>query len=313
MLNKNLYIGGRLKQIDILKGIGILTMVIGHAGLPRILTCFIYAFHMPLFFLLNGMTTNFDIGFGSFLKKRSKSLLLPFFVYYIIHVILYGLVFGRGIMGQLIYEVTNRIEDALWFIPVLFISTCIAKLIPSRKELIFIAIVSFATMSELLVMYGVDLPFHLCMTPYGASFILVGRLLSNEIKTYALKQEPVIVSLCVVFISAFVTFGISRIKRLNMYFEQIEPVLPLITGALLGFVMILAMSKVFSKLRLASKFFSYTGRNTLIFVAFSQFVLKCENLFIYDYVIVKYIMLFVFLYVLIFVKDKLPIAIKLKL
>lgn len=307
------YIGGKLKEIDVLKGVGILTMVIGHAGLPEILTCFIYAFHMPFFFLLNGMTTNFEIGYGTFLKKRVNSLLVPFFIYYVIHIVLYGLVFGRGIIGQLGYEVTNRIDDALWFIPVLFVSTCIAKLVPSRKDLLVMAIIAFASMSELLCMYDVSLPIHLCMAPFGASFILIGRLLANEIMSYTSKQESIITTSCVLLISAFVTLGVSRVQRLNMYFEQIEPTLPLITGALFGFVMMLALAKIFSKNRWGSEFFSYTGRNTLIFVAFSQFILKCENFYISEYIIVKYILLFVILYAMIFVKNKLPFAARLKL
>lgn len=40
--------------IDIMKGIGIILMVVGHSGYPSFLRNFIYTFHMPLFFMISG-------------------------------------------------------------------------------------------------------------------------------------------------------------------------------------------------------------------------------------------------------------------
>lgn len=41
-------------KVSITKGIGILLMVIAHAGLPEMFSRFIYMFHMPLFFFMSG-------------------------------------------------------------------------------------------------------------------------------------------------------------------------------------------------------------------------------------------------------------------
>lgn len=66
---------------DIMKGIGILLVLIGHLpGLLPGLKTFIYSFHMPLFFLLAGYFSK-DLGDGEVLKqigKDAKRLLLPF-------------------------------------------------------------------------------------------------------------------------------------------------------------------------------------------------------------------------------------------
>jgi acyltransferase len=40
--------------LDIVKGIGILLVVIGHLQLDNVIRNFIYAFHMPLFFYVGG-------------------------------------------------------------------------------------------------------------------------------------------------------------------------------------------------------------------------------------------------------------------
>jgi fucose 4-O-acetylase-like acetyltransferase len=39
---------------DIMKGVGIILMIIGHCAIPRLLWHFIFSFHMPLFFIISG-------------------------------------------------------------------------------------------------------------------------------------------------------------------------------------------------------------------------------------------------------------------
>lgn len=48
----------RIEWIDGAKGIGILLMVIGHAGAPDFLRHWIYGFHMPMFFIIAGFVYN---------------------------------------------------------------------------------------------------------------------------------------------------------------------------------------------------------------------------------------------------------------
>ena len=50
----------RLKWLDIAKGISIILVVIGHTSIPRFLSDFIWAFHIPLFFIASGWTTNWQ-------------------------------------------------------------------------------------------------------------------------------------------------------------------------------------------------------------------------------------------------------------
>lgn len=74
----------RKKELDIIKGCGILLMVIGHSGFP--FWHFIYLFHMPIFFIASGYvfnssySQNYD-SIKTFVYKRIKSLWLPFFTF----------------------------------------------------------------------------------------------------------------------------------------------------------------------------------------------------------------------------------------
>lgn len=70
----------RLQEYDILKGIGILLVVLGHTGISGLPYTYIYAFHMPLFFFVSGCFYK-QYAFYEILKKRLKSLLLPWFCF----------------------------------------------------------------------------------------------------------------------------------------------------------------------------------------------------------------------------------------
>ena len=88
---------------DILKGIGIFAVVVGHSGCPKPLLCFISAFHMPLFFIISGILLN-DLYFenkGLFVKKRMKSLYVPFVKWSIIFILLHNLFFNLGVINAL--------------------------------------------------------------------------------------------------------------------------------------------------------------------------------------------------------------------
>lgn len=54
----------RIDDWDIAKGIGILLVVMGHLGIPPMLSNAIYLFHMPLFFILSGLLFAPKTGMG---------------------------------------------------------------------------------------------------------------------------------------------------------------------------------------------------------------------------------------------------------
>lgn len=81
----------RDKSLDIVKGIGILLVVFAHvfhnSGI-------IYQFHMPLFFILSGAAMTYSKS-GFSLKKKAKSLLVPYFVFSLICFVYWALIESR--------------------------------------------------------------------------------------------------------------------------------------------------------------------------------------------------------------------------
>lgn len=69
----------RIEIIDLMKGIGILLMLLGHCSLNRYGKNAIFAFHMPLFFLISGFLYK-DRNVKSMIGRLSHKILLPYLV-----------------------------------------------------------------------------------------------------------------------------------------------------------------------------------------------------------------------------------------
>lgn len=71
----------RISYIDSAKGLCMLLVVMIHTGVPEPLPG-IYAVKVALFFLLSGYFYSDEMPFAAFLKKKARTLLLPFVVFY---------------------------------------------------------------------------------------------------------------------------------------------------------------------------------------------------------------------------------------
>lgn len=79
--------------IDILKGIAIILMVLGHSGISEEIVRFIYLFHMSVFVIATGYCYNENYSKGNwliFLKKRIQSLYLPYFLWMLLLIMLHN-------------------------------------------------------------------------------------------------------------------------------------------------------------------------------------------------------------------------------
>lgn len=88
--------------ISIIKGLGIILMVMGHAEVPDLLSNFIYIFHMPLFFIAAGYffsRKHLDNPW-EFCRRRFKGLYVPFLKWSVIFLILHNLWFEIGILNE---------------------------------------------------------------------------------------------------------------------------------------------------------------------------------------------------------------------
>lgn len=123
----------RYDSIDFLKGIGILFVVWGHTPL----SCgkdFIYSFHMPLFAFVAGLFFQ-SSSFKTFVIKKSKRLLVPFYFWSFFFWVLYATIIYwtspelmSNHLKRIFYIIAGSGQNsvmeyanlALWFLPFLF-------------------------------------------------------------------------------------------------------------------------------------------------------------------------------------------------
>lgn len=106
----------RDKSIDIAKGIGIILVVYAHLVCP--IKQEIYLFHMPLFFLLSG----YFFSVKDSLKKKTKALLFPFVLFYLLSFIYGYFIDGYDSLMEYINSFSSllHVDGPLWFLLALY-------------------------------------------------------------------------------------------------------------------------------------------------------------------------------------------------
>lgn len=80
----------RIESVDILKGIAILTVVVGHSGFGSYITKYLATFHMQVFFFLSGLLykPNKYPCFGDFCRRKARTILVPYCFFAVITIVL---------------------------------------------------------------------------------------------------------------------------------------------------------------------------------------------------------------------------------
>lgn len=270
-------------------------MIIGHSSIPRLISNWIYAFHMPLFFIASGITTDWSkYSIYYFIKKKANSLLLPFFVYSVISAILLKL---TGIWEIDLSQ--GWIGYALWFVPVLFVSLIFAKLIFCLKGFQFFFIfILLPILSELLYHKNIILPWNMSSVSYAIFFIILGNLFERFILNYFKLNYFVFL------ISFLLSFIISNHWRLDMASNHVCPIILLTISAISGTLFIFHFSILIEqKFQRLSSLFQIIGKETFLIIAFSQIIIQELNLYFQINTYIKYFLLIVILIFIKFIKD----------
>jgi fucose 4-O-acetylase-like acetyltransferase len=130
------YLGERDKRLDLLKGIAIVLVVLGHVIQNNVsnfddnlLFKIIYSFHMPLFMFISGILSSNTRKFNlQFIDKKFRTLVVPFVLWYILYYVIKGTYKEISIfeyIKMLIYSPDN----GLWFLWILFLNYCALTLV----------------------------------------------------------------------------------------------------------------------------------------------------------------------------------------
>src|SRR5574344_2013400 len=293
----------RNTTIDIAKGIGILLVVLCHANFaPASPGRF---FHMPLFFFITGYLSSFDRPFTYFLKKKIKSLYIPFLICECVFVVLHNPFYKLGIVAEtytikdiftcifhiLLFANSELLLAPLWFATALFFANIICYLlckIPTQREYTNI-ILSF-----LLCCCGMLCTrLHLLTITSSYDFkesinvILVAQffcVLGHYFKKYGYKLQIkshthyflfiLLLASCAYLFLAKLYWGLSVDMRINRYSNIALFGLACASGFYVTFI----LSKYLSRTKLLGKIMTYIGKNSLAIFFLHIFCFKLVGL-----------------------------------
>lgn len=273
-------------SIDVARGIACLMVVVGHVpSTLSFLHTWIYSFHMPLFFIISGIVLNTSDSFKVFLKKRCKSLLVPYFILnfsvWLIETIIKvagGIILFHKIeikrifdtfLGTIIgYRLTNYYY-ILWFLIALFLGLlCAYSIIRLVKSNLWSAVcgITLIFLNALLWEAVKGMPLSLDVVPLSTGFILIGYAARSLISHYIWGKMRIcgipllIINVCIAVI------GSHYYGDVDLYKCQMGGVLLFIINSLIGSFAILLISKIIIRNRML-EFFS---ANSMTFYAFQN-------------------------------------------
>lgn len=172
----------RIEWIDVCKFIGIFIIYFWHLGegIGRSYQ-FILIYHVPLFFFLSGCTESLqsEISFSDYVKKKAKTILLPFFVFALLSMLLVicyercgGALILLMVKQILMGGMRNRIfAYSLWFLTCLFVMSLLFFFFEKgkRRSLIFLTGAVLYVITARVLPYKPNL---FPMLPYNADCAL---------------------------------------------------------------------------------------------------------------------------------------------
>ena len=229
----------RWDYVDVCKWLGISLVIFGHMKMPNEVLQWIYAFHMPLFFVLSGYTYRVQKLSKGFFVKKIKTIYIPF--------LLFALIFCRGEMSSwadIAYGSRNTLSMAgtytvLWFLPCFFASVIVFSLLmnvvgnklKSKHWLIVVGVVILLVgavacgylkdMQPMLLKYGY--PMNIDVALVGAVFMVAGyyfRYMIDWINAH--KQWVLIVTVVALFVVTGFTAFLNLPQSLNPGSDHVE-------------------------------------------------------------------------------------------
>ena len=284
----------RLTYMDMVKGIAIILVVIGHSTVAsdNVVT-WLASFHMPLFFIISGMLFYIKQSqtekFKEYFFKRFRGMMIPYFVFSAYNILLFYYQSARYpdiktpefIKDSYLQAFSFYGISVLWFLPAIFFAELIffglMKKLPKWAVAVIVLVLSFipAILKPQLDIFLPDtvatiglrflryLLYAILRIPTAVAFLGIGYS-SGWLKGIISKKKPelkayieVLVGILLMALNAVIAFTNGRVDM--HYVVQGNPVLFHIGAASATFGLLLIF-KHMPKLKLLN----YLGANSLI-------------------------------------------------
>lgn len=281
----------RITAIDAAKGLGIISVVMCHTLYNPDIQILLYAFHMPLFFLISGILFNAEKypRFSDFFKSRLKTLICPYVLFcffglgfHLMENISAGLSvreIGLWLLESVLSiirapysEYFHKINTPLWFVPCLLLVEIIYFFISKIKDkkimlplIILICAAGWFTESRFCPVSFTFMPWNFSSACFSLGFYAAGNLSAPLLKekvfsiTYTKKQH--LLSIAAIIVLSAITVWVGFINGKISIGSRIlgNGFLLYITG-LAGSAAILLLARYFEK----CPFIKFCGQNSFI-------------------------------------------------
>lgn len=284
MLIKN----GRRQDIDIMKGAGILIMIMGHMGFTEPFSHYIHAFNMPLFFILSGYLFELENykTFGSFFVRKVRTLIIPYLFFgmvnfFVAYLTLESFDSYQGIFHLLWINNTGLpISGALWFLTSLF-----------WAEIFFYFLVKYIRPNILVCVGGIigilgtlisiRLPYSMNSAVVAVGFLTVGRHIRRTNCLQKMSSIKIWGVAFAFFLNAMMIFLNETVNmRKNQYSNLIFFWFNAIVACVLFWIMVNKIQNMECKwIYYIEQPFLYLGRNSMVFICFNETIIYFMKLF----------------------------------
>lgn len=268
----------RVDYIDIAKALAILGVLLGHTVTSDTETKqFLYAFNMPLFFVLSGifMKDGTNTGIKEFVIKKLWLLMLPYLLWGLIYLELspknlvllaYG---SRGALGGA-HSLTS-----LWFLPVMFLGYIYNLLYDKITHYIridsiikgLLAIALFFVIGFCIPNSGAyGLPWGLGVAFVAAAFMKIGQISKTVISRLADAESITLIVglvISIVVFSVTYNYSTSSVGYILMADACFGNPFIFVGNAILGSIMVVLAALLIDRVSFRKKELLYVGQNTL--------------------------------------------------
>ena len=257
--------------IDVAKGIGILLVIAGHTMFPCHTA--IDIFHIPLFFVIAGITFKTPNNISEFLIKKIDRIGIPYIFFTII----------SAIAATFFTKVSaGNFNGPLWFLQTLFISLCIYALLRTvlTNNQVHFAIFLISVASYIFAKYPQTdiLPFHLSRAFAATVFIHIGYILrGGEIFITSLSKKTLmsVITFSIYIATLYILYAYYNVSG-NFMSGTIyaNNYLLFYIASTSAIIMTLYISSIINE----NKILQWLGKNSLIIMCTHFPLIECLNI-----------------------------------
>lgn len=247
--------------IDLARFVGIYAVVLGHftpfIGVgDDIGRKLLYAFHVPLFFVVSGMLSK-----PTPILKSFYSLMIPYLIYNIISII------KMDFKALFTFDALELNNSPTWFFPALFFIKTIANYIHKKIPYLIAIIIAGVT---LLYYFDIEIPrlFGLHAVIYGLPFFLLGKFIKEKMEVILSVGVGTLFCCGIILLSACLCN-----KRFDLYSSQIHnPIVYFISSGLASIWILAICNRIFIYIPKTLHRFIYTNSRGTMFILGTHYI-----------------------------------------